>query len=335
MTLASRARSQSCSRRLLRSRGACWRTLCLSGWDVRSDHQIKFCKTCRRLSSTFSCLNSGPVSCHVDAAVLAQPAGPPFSAAELEAQRRLHTFLADSAAFRRHVFEEWCKQRRTVELLALPRGLHSHLADFLSKVRVIGHATLASVLPMVEQLAILMTTWALTGALLDQWGPVPSCSSYAARVQDASLVGVQWLQRACCGEAVAAAEALQRLCREPNCASGTLLEVYSPADRTPSAQAAAVRSRAAMLCRVATLRDKKEAMAAGAWDAAATTTELRACGAFGAAAELMRLLAARGHETATATDVPVRTDRFARLQVHCSRCLCTRFRISALTEVIH
>lgn len=119
-------------------------------------------------------------------------------------------------------------------------------------------------------------------------------------------MGVQWLQYACGGEQAAATEALQRICREPSCASAVLLETHAPADRTPSSQAAAVRGRAAMLCRVAALRDKKTAVAAGAWDAAATETELRACGAFEAAAALMELLAARGDESATATDLPVR-----------------------------
>lgn len=62
------------------------------------------------------------------------PAGPQFSAAEVEAQRRFHGFLADSGAFRRHVFAEFWRGRRTVELLALPRSIQPHLEEFLSKV---------------------------------------------------------------------------------------------------------------------------------------------------------------------------------------------------------
>lgn len=112
-------------------------------------------------------------------------------------------------------------------------------------------------------------------------------------LQNASLLGVQWLHLQQRGEDDNATAVLRRLCAEPSSASASLILKQPATDAAkPAARLAAIQGRAALLLTVATLRQKKAAIAAAAWDANATNEQLHAANAFSASAALLQELSA-------------------------------------------
>jgi hypothetical protein len=64
-----------------------------------------------------------------------QPQGPPLSTEEEDIQKRFYAYLLNSEAFLRYVLTELFKQKRIIEVLALPSSLHQQMSDFLTSVR--------------------------------------------------------------------------------------------------------------------------------------------------------------------------------------------------------
>jgi hypothetical protein len=100
---------------------------------------------------------------------------------------------------------------------------------------------------------------------------------------------VQWLHHERQGERDSAAAILQRLCAEPSSAFASILLNQPAADSVQSAaKRGAIQERAAMLLKVATLRQRKMAVAAGACDANKIREKLCAANAFSASATLLQ-----------------------------------------------